>query len=107
MAMTLKLTPHSCRAHDPGPTTSWIGGVTEVHRLAQAYRSEYLDKWEIYFRGDGIRNLADQGPPAEGDGDPFYTLLSVRCGDENSFYVSAQTAWLLSESGDTIERIAP
>lgn len=104
--MTLKLTPHSCRAHDPGTTASWIGGVTEVHRISQAYRSEHLTKWEIYFRGGGIRNLAESVPDHEISGDPLYTLLSVKT-DHEDFYVSAQTAWLLNGNGDTIERIAP
>lgn len=106
MSMTLKLTPHTCRVHDPGAKASWICGVVEVHRLDQAHRSEYLDKWKIYFHGDGIRNLAELGPDDDVDGDPLYTLLSVRTATE-SFHLSAQTAWLLGPTGDTVQRIAP
>jgi hypothetical protein len=107
MAMTLKIASHD---HRPGDarTVSWIGGVTEIHRIGQAHASERLAKWETYYHSDGIRDLGSPDPGDEERSDSWLTLLSVKQeGATEFFYVIVQTAWLLAQNGDTIERVAP
>lgn len=112
-----------CAAYsDVGPMTPDANGtmwwpVVGVQRIRVVGYEEFTGK--IGLQDGGASNLAslrdlygDVGvhtswPRPVSDGEPFATLLAVDRGPGLIAYLLVDYAWLLSERGDTIERIAP
>lgn len=115
--MTLKIA-FARRVEDPDalPSTetslSWKAGVSSVEVLSQRFYRTHEDAQEAHGSGAAIcadlptRNKALTEPEPK-----MLTLLSVYFGEPGEFRnwqcLLVERAWLLSHTGDTIERIAP
>lgn len=115
--MTLKVAHTITTAPaDPGhpagcfDVVSWKAGVSSVQRLDQGFYRTISDAYEKH--GDGIAIYAELSVGSPAEPKPL-TLLSVYYGEpgdaarSNWEIMLVERAWLLSSTGDTLERIAP
>lgn len=84
-------------------SVTWIGDVSAVHLLGVSTKERMRDAWSGYFDPNSrVNDLTGWLTP-----DRDVALLTVIYANGFDEYVLCGRAWLLSDAGNTIERITP
>lgn len=87
--------------------TAWLADVKQVTVLGAFPAARGSDIGDQYGHHLELWAWAGDRPHRDGELIPVNTLIMVRFADDEIRTMLVERAWLLSENGQTIERIAP